>query len=137
MIIPAVAGAAGQLSAVSSEGLANGIASTHPEGLATGAAPAQTEGLTGSSGSQASEGVEGTQGTESGGFSGELAEAISSLEKTQQSSDSAAQALATGTVQNPESAVVTVEDAQMAMDLASQIRTKAAEAAQNIFQTQV
>ncbi len=32
---------------------------------------------------------------------------------------------------------MTVEDAQMAMDLASQLRTKATEAAQNIFQTQV
>ena len=33
--------------------------------------------------------------------------------------------------------MVTVEDAQMAMDLAAQIRTKATEAVQNIFQTQV
>ncbi len=53
------------------------------------------------------------------------------------SADSAAQSLATGTAKDPESAVVTVEDAQMAMDLASQLRTKATEAAQNIFQTQV
>ena len=30
--------------------------------------------------------------------------------------------------------MVTVEDAQLAMELASQIRTKATEAAQNIFQ---
>ena len=33
--------------------------------------------------------------------------------------------------------MVTVEDAQMAMDLAAQLRTKATEAVQNIFATQV
>ena len=71
------------------------------------------------------------------GFGSALTEAISSLEKTQQSAAAASQALATGTVKDPESAVVTVEDAQMAMQLAAQIRTKATEAAQTIFQTQV
>lgn len=76
-------------------------------------------------------------GGESAGFGGELTEAISSLEKTQDSASSASQALAAGTVSDPESAVVTVEDASMAMDLASQIRTKATEATQSIFQTQV
>jgi flagellar hook-basal body complex protein FliE len=71
------------------------------------------------------------------GFGGELTEAISSLEQTQQSGNNASQALATGKVANPESAVVTVADAQMAMQLAAQIRTKATEATQTIFQTQV
>ncbi len=82
-------------------------------------------------------GAEGTGGDESGGFGEALTQAISSLDKTQQSADGAAQALATGTASNPESAVVTVEDAQLSMQLASQIRTKAVEAAQQIFQTQV
>jgi flagellar hook-basal body complex protein FliE len=72
-----------------------------------------------------------------GSFGGELTEAISSLEKTQDSASSASQALATGTVSDPETAVVTVEDAQMAMELAAQIRTKATEATQAIFNTQV
>jgi flagellar hook-basal body complex protein FliE len=72
-----------------------------------------------------------------GGFSGALTHAISSLEQSQQSSDSAAQALATGTVSDPESAVVTVQDAQLEMQMAAQIRTKATEAVQSIFQTQV
>jgi flagellar hook-basal body complex protein FliE len=76
-------------------------------------------------------------GGEAGGFGGELTEAISSLEKTQDSATSASQALATGTTSDPEGAVVTVEDAQLAMELASQLRTKATEAVQNIFQTQV
>jgi flagellar hook-basal body complex protein FliE len=80
----------------------------------------------------------GTTGTgPSGGFSGALSGAISSLESSQRSADSAAQALATGSVSDPESAVVTVQDAQLEMQLASQIRTKATEAAQSIFQTQV
>ncbi len=94
-------------------------------------------GLSGSEGPTAPSGVEGTGGSESGGFGEALTQAISSLDKSQQSADGAAQALATGTASNPESAVVTVEDAQLAMQLASQIRTKAVEAAQQIFQTQV
>jgi flagellar hook-basal body complex protein FliE len=81
--------------------------------------------------------VTGAAGGESGGFGTALTQAISSLDQTQQSADGAAQALATGTAANPESAVVTVENAQLAMQLASQIRTKAVEAAQQIFQTQV
>jgi flagellar hook-basal body complex protein FliE len=76
-------------------------------------------------------------GAEATGFGGELTEAISSLEKTQDSAASASQALATGTVSDPESAIVTVQDAQLAMDLAAQIRTKATEATQSIFNTQV
>ncbi len=85
----------------------------------------------------ATTGVEGAGSSESGGFGEALTQAISSLDKTQQSADGAAQALATGTASNPESAVVTVENAQLAMQLASQIRTKAVEATQQIFQTQV
>jgi flagellar hook-basal body complex protein FliE len=72
-----------------------------------------------------------------GGFGGALTEAISSLEQTQNSGSNAAQALATGNVSDPESAVVTVEDAQLAMEMASQIRSKATEATQSIFNTQV
>jgi flagellar hook-basal body complex protein FliE len=85
-----------------------------------------------------SEGLSGPAGTgPEGGFSGALSSAISSLDSSQQASDSAAQALATGTVSDPESAVVTVQDAQLEMQLAAQIRTKATEAVQSIFQTQV
>ena len=110
MIIPPVGGLGGELSIGQAEGLAHA-------GQSTGGSAAV--------------------GGEPGGFGGELTDAMSSLEKTQQSAEGASQALATGTVADPESAVVTVEDAQMAMDLAAQIRTKATEAAQNIFQTQV
>lgn len=108
MIIPPIGGLAGGLPVGAAEGLAQGP---------------QSPG--------------GTPAVGGEGFGGELTDAISSLEKTQNDAASASQALATGTVANPESAVVTVEDAQMAMNLAAQIRTKATEAAQNIFQTQV
>jgi flagellar hook-basal body complex protein FliE len=122
MIIPPIGGLGAGLSIGQAEGL------TH----ASSAAPLQ--GALPSEGSAAP--VEG--GAAGGeGFGSELSEAISSLEKTQQSSASAAQALATGSVKDPASAVVTVEDAQMAMQLAAQIRSKATEAAQTIFQTQV
>jgi flagellar hook-basal body complex protein FliE len=86
---------------------------------------------------QSNGGVGVGAGGEAGGFGGELTEAISSLEKSQQSASSASQALAMGTVSDPESAIVTVEDAQMAMELASTIRTKATEATTDIFNTQV
>jgi flagellar hook-basal body complex protein FliE len=103
-------------------------------GVGGGLSLGQIEGLGG--GAQGGGGAVGAGG-EAGGFGGELTEAISSLEHTQNSATSASQALATGNVADPESAVVTVEDAQMAMELAGQIRTKATEAVQNIFQTQV
>jgi flagellar hook-basal body complex protein FliE len=72
-----------------------------------------------------------------GGFGEALSSAISSLEQTQQGASGAAQSLATGTASDPESAVVSIDEAQLAMQLASQIRAKATEAAQQIFQTQV
>jgi flagellar hook-basal body complex protein FliE len=96
-----------------------------------------TEGLGGSQGTSGVEGAEATGAGGEGGFGSELSSAISSLEQTQNNASNASQALATGTVSDPESAVVTVEEAQLAMQLASQIRTKATEAAQQIFQTQV
>jgi len=83
-------------------------------------------------------GAAGAAGTaEPAGFGGELTEAISSLEQTQNSASSASQALATGTTSDPASAVVTVQDAQLAMELASQLRNKATEAVQSVFNTQV
>jgi len=112
--------------------------------------PTSASGLTSSSGEplapsgiEATNGVEGAGGIESAsgsagsGFGDALTNAVSSLERTQQSASTASQALASGTLSDPESAVVTVEEAQLAMQLASQIRTKATEAAQEIFQTQV
>lgn len=149
MIVPAIGNLAGGLS----ESLAKGVSGQTTNGLATNAQSSAglegasgLEGVGGAGGLEGTAGLAGVEGTNglggsagdgSSSFGSELSEAISSLQSTQQSADSAAQSLATGTAKDPESAVVTVEDAQMAMDLAAQLRTKAAEAAQSIFQTQV
>jgi flagellar hook-basal body complex protein FliE len=95
------------------------------------------EGATQAAKSAAGAGAGAAPGPEATGFGGELTEAISALEKTQNSASSASQALATGSVSDPESAIVTVQDAQLAMEMASQIRNKVVEATQSIFQTQV
>jgi flagellar hook-basal body complex protein FliE len=108
VIVPPVGGLGGGLSVTPAEGLA-------PGGHSTG----------------------GVGAGEAQGFGGQLTEAISSLEQSQNSASAASQALATGSVADPEAAVVTVQDAQLAMELASQIRTKATEAATSIFNTQV
>jgi flagellar hook-basal body complex protein FliE len=72
-----------------------------------------------------------------GGFGSMLANSIQGLAETQDEAAGAAQALATGEATDPTAVVMAVERAQLAMQLASQIRTKAVEAAQDIFHTQV
>ena len=71
------------------------------------------------------------------GFGDLLGKSLGSLATTQQQAADAAQALATGQASDPTAVVMAVERAQLAMQLASQIRTKAVEAAQDIFHTQV
>ena len=71
------------------------------------------------------------------GFGDVLGKSLQSLVATQQETAEAAQALATGQAADPTAVVMAVERAQLAMQLASQIRTKAVEAAQDIFHTQV
>ncbi len=147
MIVPAIGGVAssfgnfaGNVAANKAEGLAGAAA---PAGLAEPATPAA-----GGEGGSGVEGIEGLGGSPGGGASGAtgggapsfgnaLTDAISSLEEGQQNAAAASQALATGKVSDPEAAVTTVEDAALEMQLASQIRAKATEAAQTIFQTQV
>jgi flagellar hook-basal body complex protein FliE len=135
---PSAAGA----SALSGSGSSAAFGLAEPTGSASAplAGAEQLSGLgavNAPAGVGAGEAGAGTGGQEPGGFGEALTGAISSLEQSQQSASSAAQALATGTTGNPESAVMTVADAQLAMQLASQIRTKATEATQQIFQTQV
>jgi flagellar hook-basal body complex protein FliE len=72
-----------------------------------------------------------------GSFAGTLGKALESLEGSQASAESAAAQVATGTTSNPEGAVVKTMNAQLEMQLASQIRSKATEALQTVFQTQV
>jgi flagellar hook-basal body complex protein FliE len=76
-------------------------------------------------------------GAQGAGFGQMLGGAIQSLTDSQTQAAQASQDLATGKATDPTSVVMAVERAQLAMQLASQIRTKAVEAAQDIFHTQV
>jgi flagellar hook-basal body complex protein FliE len=76
-------------------------------------------------------------GDSASGFGSMLGDSLKSLQATQDEAAGASQALAAGTATDPTAVVMSVERAQLAMQLASQIRTKAVEAAQTIFQTQV
>ena len=77
------------------------------------------------------------QATPANGFGDLLGGALKGLDATQQDAAKAAQSLATGQATDPTSVVMAVERAQLAMQLASQIRTKAVEAIQDVFHTQV
>jgi flagellar hook-basal body complex protein FliE len=82
-------------------------------------------------------GAETTPAPDGVGFGDLLGKSLESLATSQQEAADAAQALATGQAEDPTAVVMAVERAQLAMQLASQIRTKAVEAAQDIFHTQV
>jgi flagellar hook-basal body complex protein FliE len=71
------------------------------------------------------------------GFGGVLANQIGQLDSLQQNAATASQQLATGQATDPSQTVMAIERAQLAMQLASQIRTKGVEALQDIFHTQV
>jgi flagellar hook-basal body complex protein FliE len=79
------------------------------------------------------------QGAQGGGegFGGMLTKAITSLESTQTKAAEASQSLVNGTATDPTQVVMSVEKARLAMQLASQIRSKAVEAYTDIFHTQV
>ena len=78
--------------------------------------------------------VSGTTGT---GFGDMLGKSLQSLSDSQIEASEAAQSLADGSATDPTAVVMAVERAQLAMQLASQIRTKGVEALQDIFHTQV
>ena len=71
-----------------------------------------------------------------GGFSGALADQIGALEKMQSDAAGAARALATGEG-SPEEAIMAVQRASLGMHFASTMRTKAVEAVQSVFHTQI
>jgi flagellar hook-basal body complex protein FliE len=72
-----------------------------------------------------------------GSFGGTLTDAISSLEQSQATATSSAQALATGQLIDPTKAVAAVENAALSMQLAAQLRDKLVTAEGTIFQTTV
>ncbi|MBS1891385.1 MAG: flagellar hook-basal body complex protein FliE [Actinobacteria bacterium] len=85
--------------------------------------------------------VEPTKSTGSadpaGGFGSMLTNAIGDLEKTQNAAATQAQELATGQTNDISSVVTAVQEAQLSMQLASQVRNKAVEAYTEIFHTQI
>jgi flagellar hook-basal body complex protein FliE len=81
--------------------------------------------------------VDGATAAPSQGFGSMLGNAIGKLDQTQTEAAQASQSLVDGTATDPSSVVMQVERAQLAMQLASQIRTKATEAYTDVFHTQV
>ncbi|MGN6187928.1 MAG: flagellar hook-basal body complex protein FliE [Conexibacter sp.] len=72
-----------------------------------------------------------------GSFGDMLAQQIGNLANLQETAASASQSLANGTATDVSSVVTAVEKAQLAMQLAGQIRTKGSEAINDIFHTQI
>jgi len=72
-----------------------------------------------------------------GSFGGMLSQQIDNLANLQDTATAASQALADGTATDVSSVVTAVEKAQLAMQLAGQIRTKGAEAINDVFHTQI
>jgi flagellar hook-basal body complex protein FliE len=70
-------------------------------------------------------------------FGSQLTNAIGSLDQSQQTATADSQGLATGTIADPTQAITSVENASLAMDLASQVRDKLVSAENTIFSTQV
>ena len=79
----------------------------------------------------------GQPGDPAGGFGQVLTNAIGSLEKTQDAAAAQSQALATGQTDDLSSVITAVQEAQLSMQLASQVRNKAVEAYTEIFHTQI
>jgi flagellar hook-basal body complex protein FliE len=73
----------------------------------------------------------------SGGFGDMLGDSIQSLTTSQVEASEASRELATGQASDPTQVVMAVERAQLAMQMAAQMRDKAVEATQTIFHTQV
>jgi flagellar hook-basal body complex protein FliE len=72
-----------------------------------------------------------------GGFGSMLTNAIGDLQKTQDAASTQAQALATGQTNDLSSVITAVQEAQLSMQFASQVRNKAVEAYTEIFHTQI
>ena len=106
-------------------------------------APAGTAPVDGAAPAEGVAGVTGVDGTGSAGsgsgesFGDVLSQQISNLSDLQQRAADASTALANGTAPDAASVVIAVEKAQLAMQLAGQLRTRAAEAVNDIFHTQI
>jgi len=79
----------------------------------------------------------GGAGSAGGSFGDVLSQQIGNLTSLQETAASASQSLADGSATDVASVVTAVEKAQLAMQLAGQIRTKGSEAINDIFHTQI
>ena len=95
---------------------------------------AASVGSVGSVGSTAATGS--ASATSPTSFGSELTSALSNLEQTQNTASTAAQGLASGTISDPTTAVTAVENASLAMDIASQIQNKLITDETTLFNTQ-
>jgi flagellar hook-basal body complex protein FliE len=75
--------------------------------------------------------------TSGGSFGSMLSNQLQGLETTQNKAAEAAQSLATGDATDPTAAIVAVERARLAMQMASTMRTKGIEAFQEVLRTQI
>ncbi|HEV7772038.1 MAG TPA: flagellar hook-basal body complex protein FliE [Conexibacter sp.] len=82
-------------------------------------------------------GVDGVAPSGGSSFGNVLTQQIGNLTDLQEGAASASQSLANGTAADVSSVVTAVEKAQLAMQLAGQIRTKGSEAINDIFHTQI
>ena len=82
-------------------------------------------------------GAQPAAGETPGGFGSTLTGQISKLTDLQSQAADASQQLATGQATDPTAVVMAVERAQLAMQLAGQLRTKGVEALNDILHTQV
>ena len=90
-------------------------------------------------GNEASVGQAAPSSTSTSGasFGDALSGQINKLEGLQQGASEAARQLATGTATDPSAAVVAVDRARLAMQLAAQLRQKGLEAFNDVFHTQI
>ncbi|HWB23161.1 MAG TPA: flagellar hook-basal body complex protein FliE [Gaiellaceae bacterium] len=86
---------------------------------------------------KASPSTDPTSGGSGGGFGKMLADSIGQIDQAQAQANQQTQALATGQASDVSSVVMSVEQASLEVQLASQIDNKAVSAYQDIFRMQV
>ena len=79
----------------------------------------------------------GTPAASSTSFADALSNALGSVQQAQTTASTASQQLATGQISDPTQAITAVENAQLEMELASQVSQKATQDVQTIFSTQL
>jgi flagellar hook-basal body complex protein FliE len=81
--------------------------------------------------------IDGPAAPQGKSFGSVLSHQLQSLSNLQDNAATAAQSLADGSATDPTTVVMAVERARLAMQMASQLRTKGVEAINDIFHTQV